>query len=146
MSTPQALVETLLMKSILGQELTDTKFHFFSGRSVHTRQLTRLQALWANDVVLTSRSEFFAECKLAFHMAGYLTHRQLVLSKTESSDATFVDFDCGSIFEGDMVPDNYGYESDSDLEDEVEGQASQMSASDKTVDPDGKRLKYISTT
>lgn len=63
----------------------------------------------------------------------------------ESSDATIVDFDRGSIFEGD-VPDNYGYESDSDLEDEVEGQASQMSASDKTVVPDGKRLKYISAT
>ncbi|KAG1896542.1 uncharacterized protein F5891DRAFT_1175124 [Suillus fuscotomentosus] len=32
MSNHQALVETLLMKSILGQELVNTKFHMFSGR------------------------------------------------------------------------------------------------------------------
>lgn len=52
------------MKSILGQELVDTKFHIFSGRSAHLRKVTQLQVLSANDVVLTARSDFFAECKL----------------------------------------------------------------------------------
>jgi hypothetical protein len=64
MSNHQALVEALLMKSILGQELVDTKFHIFSGRSAHLRKVTQLQVLSANDVVLTARSDFFAECKL----------------------------------------------------------------------------------
>jgi hypothetical protein len=45
-----------------------------------------------------------------------------VLSKTESSqaDATFVDFVGDPEFEDDMPLDDYGYGSDSDLEDEEE--------------------------
>jgi hypothetical protein len=77
MSTPQALVEALLMKSILGEELIDTKFHLFSGRSAHTGKVTRIQALAANDVILTSRSQFFDECKLGFAYYGDdLTHQE----------------------------------------------------------------------
>ncbi|KAG2114968.1 hypothetical protein BD769DRAFT_1363583 [Suillus cothurnatus] len=114
MSNHQALVEALLMKSILGQELVDTKFHIFSGCSAHLRKVVRLQALSANDVVLTARSEFFAE----------------LLSRAGSPDATFVDFDGGSVFEDGMALDDYGYTSDSDLEDEEEVKASQMPASD----------------
>lgn len=45
-----------------------------------------------------------------------------MLSKTESSqaDATFVDFVGDPEFEDDMPLDDYGYGSDSDLEDEEE--------------------------
>jgi hypothetical protein len=77
MSDHQALVEALLMKSILGQDLVDTKFHLFSGRSPLSSKTSQLQALSANDVVLTARSEFFAECKLSFaHEGGELAYDQ----------------------------------------------------------------------
>ncbi|KAG2114186.1 uncharacterized protein F5147DRAFT_678317 [Suillus discolor] len=114
MSNHQALVEALLMKSILGQELVDTKFHIFSGRSAHLRKVIRLQDLSANDIVLTARSVFFAE----------------LLSRTGSPDATFVDFDGGSEFEDGIALDDYGYTSDSDLEDEEEEKASQTPPGD----------------
>ncbi|KAG2028486.1 hypothetical protein BDR03DRAFT_1078038, partial [Suillus americanus] len=117
MSDRQALVEALLMKSILGQDLVDTKFHLFSGRSAHSRKVSRLQALSANDVVLTARSDFFAE----------------LLSRTGSPDATFVDLDSGSAFEDDMAFDDYGYASDSDLEDDDDDEASQTPVSDETA-------------
>ncbi|KAG1774644.1 hypothetical protein EV702DRAFT_1200228 [Suillus placidus] len=121
MSDRQALVEALLMKSILGQDLVDTKFHLFSGRSAHSRKVSRLQALSANDVVLTARSDFFAE----------------LLSRTGSPDATFVDLDNGSAFEDDMAFDDYGYASDSDLEDEEDEKASQTPVSDETAATEG---------
>ncbi|KAG2117654.1 hypothetical protein BD769DRAFT_1777983 [Suillus cothurnatus] len=119
MSDHQALVEALLMKSILGQDLVDTKFHLYSGRSPLSRKTSQLQALSANDVVLTARSEFFAE----------------LLSRTGPSDATFVDFDDGSVFEDGMALDDYGYASDSDLEDEDDDEASQTQVSDKITAP-----------
>ncbi|KAG0697502.1 hypothetical protein DFH29DRAFT_1003678 [Suillus ampliporus] len=119
MSNHQALVEALLMKSILGQELVDTQFHLFSGRSVNPRKVTRLQALSANDVVLAARSDFFAELS----------------SRTGSTDATFVDFDGDSAFEDGMALDDYGYASDSDLgdEEEEEEKAGQTPVSDETA-------------
>lgn len=117
MSNHQALVEALLMKSLLGYELVDTKFHLFSGRSAHPRKVTRLQALSANDIVLTARSEFFAELS----------------SGTGSPDATFVDFDGGSAYEDGMALDDYGYDSDSDLEEEEEEEAIQTPDSDETA-------------
>ncbi|KAG0706116.1 hypothetical protein DFH29DRAFT_996270 [Suillus ampliporus] len=119
MSTHQALVEALLMKSILGQELVDTKFHLFSGRSANPRKVTRLQALSANDIVLAAHSDFFAELS----------------SRTGSTDATLVDFDGGSAFEDGMALDDYAYASDSDLEDEEEGEgkAGQTPVSDETA-------------
>ncbi|KAG1722910.1 hypothetical protein EDB19DRAFT_1765883, partial [Suillus lakei] len=116
-SDHQALVEALLMKSILGQELIDTKFHLFSGRSAHSRKVTRLQALSANDVVLTARSEFFAELS----------------SRTGPSDATFVDFDGSSALEDSIALDDYGYASDSDLEDDEEEKAGQTPVSDESA-------------
>jgi hypothetical protein len=77
MSDHQALVEALLMKSILGQELVDTKFHLFSGRSAHSRKVSRLQALSGNDVVLAARSDFFAQRRLSFaHEGGELAYNQ----------------------------------------------------------------------
>ncbi|OJA09740.1 hypothetical protein AZE42_09938 [Rhizopogon vesiculosus] len=59
-----------------------------------------------------------------------------VLSKVESSDPTFIDFDDGSALE-DNTLDDYGYASDSDLEDEEEEQASQTQASDETIVTEG---------
>ncbi|KAG1789552.1 uncharacterized protein HD556DRAFT_1493122 [Suillus plorans] len=94
------------------------KFHVFSGRSTHPRKVLRLQALSANDVVLTARSEFFAE----------------LLSRTGSpQDATFVDFGDGSEFEDGITLDDYGYGSDSDLEDEEEVKANPTPPSDVTT-------------
>lgn len=115
MSDHQALVEALLMKSILGQELIDTKFHLFSSRPSHPRKVSQLQSLSANDVVLTARSDFLGE----------------LLSRTGPPDATFVDFDGSSAFEDGMALDDYGYASDSDLEDEEVETASQTLTNDK---------------
>lgn len=121
MSDYQALVEALLMKSILGQELVDTKFHLFSARSVHSRKVSRPQALSGNDVVLAARSDFFAELS----------------SRTGPPDATLVDFDDSSAFEDGMALDDYGYASDSDLEDDEVENTSRMSVSEGTATPDG---------
>ncbi|KAG1899616.1 uncharacterized protein F5891DRAFT_1189426 [Suillus fuscotomentosus] len=118
MSNHQAPVEALLMKSILGQQLVDTKLHTFSSRSAHPRKVIRPQALFANDVVLIARSEFFAE----------------LLSRTGSPDATFVDFDGGSEFEDGITLDDYGYASDSDLEDEEEDRNISESENDEDDD------------
>jgi hypothetical protein len=52
------------------------------------------------------------------------------LSRAESPDTTFVDFDGGSVFEDGMAHDDYRYTFDSNLEDEEEVKASQMPASD----------------
>ncbi|KAG2143602.1 hypothetical protein DEU56DRAFT_979293 [Suillus clintonianus] len=117
MTDHRALVEALLMKLLLGQELIDTKFHLFSGRSAHQRRVTRLQALSANDVVLTARCNFFAE----------------ISSRAGSPDTTFVDFDGSSAFEDGIALDDYGYASDSDLDDEEEEKAGQMPLSEDTA-------------
>lgn len=118
MSNHQALIEALLMKSILGQDLVDTKFHLFSSRSAHSRKVSRLQSLSANDVVLAACSDFFAELS----------------SRTGLPDATFVDFEGGSAFEDGMALDDYGYASDSDLEDDEDDDgASQMSVCDEAA-------------
>lgn len=109
------------MKSILGQELVDTKFHLFSGRSAHSRKVSRLQALSGNDVVLAARSDFFAQLS----------------SRTAPPDATLVDFDGGSTFEDGMTLDDYGYASDSDLEDDEVEDASQSPVSDGTATHEG---------
>jgi len=63
------------------------------------------------------------------------------LSKTESSDNSFVDFDCGLAFQDDVALDDYGYGSDSDLEDEEEGQLGQTQASDDTLGLHGRRFE-----
>lgn len=109
------------MKSILGQELVDTKFHLYSGRSAHSRKVSRLQALSGNDVVLAARSDFFAQLS----------------SRTAPPDATLVDFDGGSAFEDGMTLDDYGYASDSDLEDDEVEDASQSPVSDGTATHEG---------
>jgi hypothetical protein len=57
----------------------------------------------------------------------------IVLSRTGSPDTTFVDFDGDSEFEDGMAFDDYGYASDSDLEDEEEDKASQMPLIDGTA-------------
>jgi hypothetical protein len=71
-----------------------------------------------------------------------------VVSKKESFDATFIDFDRDSAFEDDMALDDYGYGSDSDLEDDDDDdeKAGQTPASDETVVSEGKRLEYMSST
>ncbi|KAG1818191.1 uncharacterized protein BJ212DRAFT_1480008 [Suillus subaureus] len=140
MSDHQALVEALLMKSILGQGLVDTKFHLFSGCSAHSRKVSQVQALSANDVVLTARSDFFAERKLFFTCEGGELAYDLsltVLSRTGPPDATFVDFDDDSAFEDGMGFDDYGYASDSDLEDEDVEKASQTPVRSETATPEG---------
>ncbi|KAG1846633.1 hypothetical protein F4604DRAFT_1936298 [Suillus subluteus] len=113
MSNHQALVEALsVMKSILDQELMDMKFHIFSGCSAHLRKVLQLQALSANDVVLTLHSDFFC--------------RMMGITTTNLSTSMMAQ---RSAFEDGMALDDYGYASDSDLEDE-EVKASQTPPSD----------------
>ncbi|KAG1789703.1 uncharacterized protein HD556DRAFT_1538081 [Suillus plorans] len=55
------------------------------------------------------------------------------MSRTGSPDATFVDFGDGSEFEDGITLDDYGYGSDSDLEDEEEVKANPTPPSDVTT-------------
>jgi hypothetical protein len=64
-----------------------------------------------------------------------------VLSQTGSPDATFVGFDGDSEFEDGMSFDDYGYASDSDLEDEEDAKANQMPPNDVTAVLEGKSVK-----
>ncbi|KAG2102869.1 uncharacterized protein F5147DRAFT_654944 [Suillus discolor] len=67
-----------------------------------------------------------------FHIfSSRSTH--LLLSRTGSSDATFVDFRGGSEFEDGITLDDYGYGSDSDLEDEEEVKANHTPPNDVTT-------------
>lgn len=61
-----------------------------------------------------------------------------VSSRTAPPDATLVDFDGGSAFEDGMTLDDYGYASDSDLEDDEVEDASQSPVSDGTAAHEGK--------
>lgn len=55
------------------------------------------------------------------------------MSRTGSPDATFVGFDGDSESEDGIAFGDYGYASDSDLEDKDEAKASQMPPSDVTA-------------
>jgi hypothetical protein len=100
MMTDQERTNALLRKSLIG-ELLDTQFYLFSVRSKREGNVTNLQALFANDEALTTGSEYFGT----------------LLSETTPNDPTVVEFQDYHACEGGISLDEYGYASDSDLDD-----------------------------
>lgn len=105
MSANQARINALLRKSLIG-ELIDTQFYLFSVRSKREGNVTNLQALFANDEALTTGSEYFSS----------------LLSENPFNDSTVVEFQDYHTCEGGIPLDEYGYASDSDLDEEEEGE------------------------
>lgn len=103
MSRNQARINALLRKSLIG-ELLDTQFYLFSVRSKHKGNVTNLQALFANDEALAACSEYFSS----------------LLSEKTPNDPAVVEFQDYHACEGGISLDEYGYESDSDLDEEEE--------------------------
>lgn len=103
MSRNQAQINALLRKSLIG-ELLDTQFNLFSIRSKRKGNITNLQALFANDEALTTCSEYFSS----------------LLSEETSNDPAVVEFQDYHACEGGISLDEYGYASDSDLDEEEE--------------------------
>lgn len=101
MSSNQARINALLRKSLLG-ELLDTQFNLFSARSKREGHVTNLQALFVNDEALTTDSEYFSS----------------LFSEETPDDPTVVEFQDYHACEGGISLDEYGYASDSDLDEE----------------------------
>ncbi|KIJ59615.1 hypothetical protein HYDPIDRAFT_118398 [Hydnomerulius pinastri MD-312] len=104
-SSKQSGIEELLRKSLLGEELINTQFHLFSARSTSSGRAIAPRVLCANNALLTESSKYFLD---------------LLSSEGKPSDTSLIDID---IAENEKVPsgtpiDDYGYESDSDLDDE----------------------------
>ncbi|KAG2366325.1 hypothetical protein BDR07DRAFT_1480190 [Suillus spraguei] len=98
-----ARINALLRKSLIG-ELLDTQFYLFSIRSKREGSVTNLQALYANDEALTADSEYFSN----------------LLSEETPNDSTVVEFQDYHACEAGISLDEYGYASDSDLDEEEE--------------------------
>ncbi|KAG2064576.1 hypothetical protein BDR04DRAFT_1162411 [Suillus decipiens] len=103
-----ARINALLRKSLIG-ELLDTQFYLFSIRSKREGNVTSLQTLYANDEALTADSEYFSD----------------LLSKETPNDSTVVEFQDYHACEGGISLDEYGYASDSDLDEEEEKESNE---------------------
>ncbi|KAG0704138.1 hypothetical protein DFH29DRAFT_802345 [Suillus ampliporus] len=103
MSSSQARINALLRKSLIG-ELIDTQFYLFSARSKRGGNATKLQALFVNDEALTASSDYFSN----------------LLSEKTLDDPTLVEFQDYHASEEGISLNEYGYESDSDLDEEEE--------------------------
>ncbi|KAF9228261.1 hypothetical protein BS17DRAFT_773370 [Gyrodon lividus] len=102
-ASKQERIEELLRKSLLGEELINTQFHLFSARSVSSGRVVNPRVLCANNVLLIKSSKYFLD---------------LLASKTMLFDPSLI-----HVADNDEVPsstqiDDYGYESDSDLDNE----------------------------
>ncbi|KAG2130712.1 hypothetical protein DEU56DRAFT_982052 [Suillus clintonianus] len=103
MSSNQAQISTLLRKSLLG-ELLDTQFYLFSARSKHgnIRVAAEIRSLFANDEGLTAGSKFFS----GLLSAKTLKDPALIEVPLEHHPAS----------EEILSLNDYGYASDSDLD------------------------------
>ncbi|KAF9228262.1 hypothetical protein BS17DRAFT_877595 [Gyrodon lividus] len=105
MTSKQAQLDTLLLKSLLGEELIHTQFHLFSSRSCRKETIGNPRVLCVNNVIASQSSPYFAK----------------LLNKEEgfADDAIF---DCDeSLYPVDRISfGDYGYEHDSDLDEEDE--------------------------
>ncbi|KAG6377270.1 hypothetical protein JVT61DRAFT_15053 [Boletus reticuloceps] len=99
MSDPR-LVEELLRMSLFGKELVDTEFHIFSARS--SGRVMKPRALLANNALLAKNSKYFLD---------------LLNSDMDPSDSSLVEFIGDDDVFGSAPIDDYGYETDSDLDD-----------------------------
>ena len=58
-----AQLDALVLKSLLGEDVVDIKFHLFSSRSKRKRRVFRPRALHANSKLLSENSTFLADCE-----------------------------------------------------------------------------------
>ncbi|KAG2035563.1 hypothetical protein BDR03DRAFT_1012422 [Suillus americanus] len=98
----QMNITSVLIKSLIG-ELPDTQFFLFSTRSKPKGNVTKLQPLFAYNKALTASSEYFRD----------------LLSEETPNDLNFVEFK-DHHRQGGISLDEYGYASDSDLDEEEE--------------------------
>ncbi|KIJ07650.1 hypothetical protein PAXINDRAFT_19175 [Paxillus involutus ATCC 200175] len=103
MTSKQAQLDTLLLKSLLGEELIHTQFYLFSSRSRKNETIGNPNVLCVNNVIAAQSSPYFAN----------------LLNKEEGfSDAAIFDFDESQALHDATSFRDYGYEDDSDLDDE----------------------------
>lgn len=115
-----AWTEDLLRRSLLAKEIIDVHLHLFSSRSKSSKRVLRPRMLNSNTRLLKSSAKYFADL---FSSETMLSNSKTVL--VETGDA---------IFDG-LPLDEYGYESDSDLEDEQD--ESDDEDDDEDEDDDG---------
>jgi hypothetical protein len=100
MSSNQARMNVVLRKSLIGEPL-NTQFYLFSSRSKPEGNVTKLQPLFADDEALTASSKYFTD----------------LLSEETPNDPNLVEFQ-DHHRRGGISLDEYGYASDSDLDEE----------------------------
>ncbi|KAI9458730.1 hypothetical protein HD554DRAFT_2029541 [Boletus coccyginus] len=120
MSDPskQERIEELLRKSLLGEELINTQFHLFSARSSPSGQVLKPRVLCANNVLLAKSSTYFLD---------------LLSTDINPSDPSLVDLTDDNDVPSSARIDDYGYASDSDLEDLLSDDGSESVSSDMFV-------------
>ncbi|KAH7882004.1 hypothetical protein F5I97DRAFT_1910981 [Phlebopus sp. FC_14] len=121
-------IEELLRKLLLGQELVNTQFHLFSRRSKATRKVVGRRVLYTNDALLTANVQFFADL---------LSSSDADLTQSDPSLSNIAENDDDDRIPSGIAIEEYGYESDSDLEDDAdpdEGSASAESDAAESVD------------
>ncbi|KAF8554151.1 hypothetical protein OG21DRAFT_1509305 [Imleria badia] len=104
MSDPSKLelLEELARQCLLGEEPATTEFHLFSGKSASSGQVMKPRVLRGNNPFLAKGSKYFLD---------------LLSSDTNPSDPSLIDVTGDNDIPSNAPIDDYGYESDSDLDD-----------------------------
>ncbi|KIJ59613.1 hypothetical protein HYDPIDRAFT_33053 [Hydnomerulius pinastri MD-312] len=118
MTTIQAQIDTLLLKSLLGEELIHTQFYLFSSRSKKKETVRKPRVLCVNNTIVTQSSPYFTK---------------LLATDEEASDATIFEFPEGHGLYDEMPFGDYGYEDDSDLDDEVDDERNAIGKPEKLL-------------
>jgi len=119
-----AQLNTLLLKSLLGEEIGDIKFYLFSSRSKHEGRIFRPRALHANSELLSKSSPYFADRK--FFIVGsrdfrvIITRNSVLKEKKSLVDHAMFEFHEVHSYPRTTSHSEYGYEDDSDLDEAEE--------------------------
>ncbi|KAL4071473.1 hypothetical protein V8B97DRAFT_1917308 [Scleroderma yunnanense] len=104
MTDNSAQVDTLLLKSLLGENIVDINFYAFSSRSKQKQKIFRPRALHANSKILSERSPCLAD---------------LLSEKKCLTDHAMFEFQGAHNHPRMISFGEYGYDDDSDMEDEA---------------------------
>ncbi|OAX36905.1 hypothetical protein K503DRAFT_801651 [Rhizopogon vinicolor AM-OR11-026] len=124
MSRNQAQINFLLRKSLSG-DLIDTQYYLFSARSKCEGAATKPQALFANDEALAASSEYFSS----------------LLSEKSLNDPALVELQDYHACEEAISLNDYGYASDSDLDEEGEGASATVLQGNEKLELEANVLK-----
>ncbi|KAG9310050.1 hypothetical protein JVU11DRAFT_10093 [Chiua virens] len=100
-TTKQERIEEFMRKSLLGEEVINTQFHLFSARSSVSGRVVEPRVLCANNDLLAKSSKYFLD---------------LLSSDVDPSDTSMFDLFDENEVPNDLRIDDYGYGSDSDLD------------------------------